>query len=215
MAPGLPRHETGGMTRWRARPARALLAALAAALAACLGVTAALAAATWTIKPGGGFTAASGQGTFKDTRTGNSFTCQSLSLTGTLKSGSGLPGPGAGSIPAVGFTNCTSPLNLNLRYPLRATALPWHVSLSSDNSGVVTGTIGHIQVVDKSPGCNFVLDGTGATAGDGHVQFRYTNSSGKLRVLTTGGSLHTYRVPGCAGLVNNGDPVTLAVTFTL
>ena len=220
LAPKSPADETGGMTRLGKRHART---PLGAALVACLGVIAALAVApgpatavaavTWTIKPGGSVTAMSGKATFKDTATGSIFTCLSVSMTGTLKSGSGLSGSGGGSISAVTFTNCTSPLGLVI--PLKAAGLPWHVNLSSESSGVVTGSISHMQMVDKSAPCNFVLDGTGGTARDGHVKFRYTDGTGRLQVLTTGGGLHYYAVAGCAGLFNTGDPGTLSDTFAL
>lgn len=201
------------MSRVAKPHARVLLAAPAAALAACLGVTAALAATSWTVKPGGSFAAMSGTATFKDTATGSIFTCTSVSMTGTLKSGSGLPGSGAGSISAVGFTNCTSPLNLRL--PLTAAALPWHVNFAAGNNGVVTGTISHMRILESSVACAFVLDGTGAAARDGHMRFHYTNSTGKLQVLTAGSGLHYYAVKGCAGLFNTGDPDTISATFTL
>lgn len=157
--------------------------------------------------------AMSGKATFKDTRTGSSFTCTSVSMTGTLKSGTGLPGSGAGSISAVTFTNCTSPLNLRL--PLKATALPWHVNLSAESNGTVTGTIGHMQITENGPGCAFEIDGTGATARDGHVTFHYANGTGKLQVLTAGSGLHYYAIKGCAGLFGTGDLNTLSDTFTL
>lgn len=216
------------MTRLGGRHALIPVAGLAA-LAACPGGTAALAAipspeaaaiprpaavaATWTILPGGGVMAMPGKATFKDVATGSIFTCQSVSMTGTLKSGSGLSGPGAGSISAVTFTNCTSPLNLRL--PLKATALPWHMNLSSESHGTVTGTIGHIRITENGPGCAFVIDGTGATARDGHVTFHYADGTGKLQVLTTGSGLRYFAVQGCAGLFHSGDADTLSVTFTL
>ena len=34
-------------------------------------------------------------------------------------------------------------------------------------------------------------------------------------MLTTGGNLHAYNVSGCAGILSNGDPVTISATFTL
>src|SRR5579859_2282970 len=200
-----------------------------AALAACLGGIAALgaapgpaaavAAATWTIKPGGSVMAMSGKATFKDTGTGSVFSCTSVSMTAALKSGSGLSGSGAGSISAVTFTNCTSPLNVRLPLtvvlPLTATALPWHVNLSSESNGTVTGTISHMRITEKGPGCAFVLDGTGATARDGHVRFHYANGTGKLQVLTTASGLHYYAIQGCAGLFRTGDTDTISDTFTL
>jgi hypothetical protein len=65
------------------------------------------------------------------------------------------------------------------------------------------------------PGCTAVIDGTSGTASDGTVKLRYTNSTGRLRLLTTGGNLHFYNVRGCAGLVNTGDPATISARFTV
>jgi len=60
-----------------------------------------------------------------------------------------------------------------------------------------------------------VLGGATATATDGHVRFRYTNSPGRLKILTVGGNLHFYNVTGCAGLWNDNDPLTISGTFPL
>ena len=87
----------------RKRYARILFAGCAGVLVAALSVTTARAETTWTIRPGGAVTANSGTATFKDTKTRQLFTCQSLSARGMLKTGSGLPGSHAGSISAVGF----------------------------------------------------------------------------------------------------------------
>jgi hypothetical protein len=204
------------------RCARILFAACAAALVAALGVTTALAATTWTIRPGGAVTAKSGTATVNDTKVGGLFTCTSLSARGTLKTGSGLPGSRAGSISAVDFGRCTSPLGrfrapwIAIVWTVRATGLPWQVNLGSDDRGVVRGTISHMQIkVSFVSVCSAVIDGTSGTATDGAVRFRYTNGTGRLTVLATGGNLHAYNVSGCAGLVNNGDPVTISATFTL
>jgi hypothetical protein len=203
------------------RYAHLLFAGCAAVLAAVLGVTAALAATTWTVKPGGAITAKSGTATFKDNGS-VAFTCKSLSLRGTLKNGSGLSGFHAGSISAVGFHTCTSGFGriraprISLAWTLRATSLPWHVNFSSENRGVVTGTISHVEikVLTDAP-CSAVFDGTGATAKDGRLAFSYTGSTGRLTVLTTGGNLHAYNVVNCIDILNNGDPVTISATFTL
>jgi hypothetical protein len=204
------------------RYARILCAGCAAVLAAALGVTTALAATTWTIQPGGAITAKSGTAVFKDATTRQMFSCTSLSARGSLKTGSGLSGWHAGSISAVGFHTCTSPFGrmqapqISLIWTLRATGLPWHVNFSSSNSGVVAGTISHVQInVSTNAPCSFVFDGTAATARDGWVKFTYTDSTGRLTVLTTGGNLHAYNVIDCLGLFNNGDPVRISATFTL
>jgi hypothetical protein len=204
------------------RCVRFLFAGCAAALTAALTVTTAFAVTTWTIKPGAAITAKSATATFNDTKTGNLFTCTSLSASGTLKTGSGLAGSHAGSISAVGFGWCTSPLGryraprVNIVWTVRAAGLPWHLNLASYDRGVVRGTISHIEIkVSLVVNCSAVIDGTSGTATDGIVKFRYTNSSGQLTVLATGGNLHAYNVSGCFGLVNNGDPVMISATFAL
>jgi len=147
---------------------RILLAGCAAVLAATLGATTALAATTWTIKPGGSTSAKSGNAIFIDTATGTKITCQSMTTTGTFKSGSGLSGSDAGSITGVGFNHCTGPLGVTISY--RATDLPWHINVTSYKSGVVTGTISHMQIKMTGPSCAGVIDGTSATASDGRPE---------------------------------------------
>jgi hypothetical protein len=197
--------------------ARILAAGPAAVLAATLGVTAALAATTWTVKPGGASTATGMKVVFTDRKTRSNWTCQSVTVTGKLKSGSGLSGSGAGSISAVTFVMCTNPLGVTSRvtFQVTATDLPWHINFSSYGNGVVTGSISHLQMQLLGPGCSAVLGGTSATASDGHVRFSYTDSTGRLKTFTTGGNLHFYNVTGCAGLWNTGDPLTISGSFTL
>ena len=203
------------------RYARIAFAGCAAVLAAALGATTALAAATWTIKPGGAVRAKSGKATVNDTTTGTTTTCLSLATRGTLKSGSGLSGPDAGSISAVGFNRCTSPLaeirprHVGIIWTFTATDLPWHVTFSADNNGVVTGTISHLQITVQTTACTAVIDGTSGTASDGVLRFRYTDSTSRLKLLSTGGNLHYYNVSGCFGVIVNGDVATLGATFTL
>jgi hypothetical protein len=199
------------------RHARPLIAGSAAALAATLGATAALAATTWTIKPGGAVTATGANVVSTDPKTGSNWTCQSVTLNGNLHSGSGLSGSGAGSISAVTFTRCTNPLDVTSRvvFTLTATDLPWHINLSSYSNGAVTGSISHLQMQLGGPGCKAVLGGSSATAIDGHVRFSYTDSTGRLKILTTGGNLHFYNVTGCAGLWNNNDPLTVSGAFPM
>lgn len=123
------------------RYARILAVGGAAVLVATLGTAPALAAGTWTIRPGGAVTAMSGKVALKDHKTGTVLTCLSATASGTLKHGSGLAGSRAGSLSAAGFTRCTGPGHSDIILTLRATDLPWHVNLSSYNAatGVVTG----------------------------------------------------------------------------
>ena len=93
------------------------------------------------------------------------------------------------------------------------------MNLSSYNAatGVVTGTVSHIQIiVGSSVGCTPVIDGTSGTASDGQVRFTYTDSTGRLTVLATGGNLHFWNISGgCLGLFNDGDRAALSATFTV
>src|SRR5207302_1485081 len=112
----------------------------------------------------------------------------SLTTSGTLKSGTGLPGSGAGSLAAFGFHRCTNPFSSARRttFVLTATGLPWHLNLAAYNNGVATGTISHMRITLAGPSCEAVIDGTGGSARDGHVRFRYADATGRLTVLTAG-----------------------------
>ncbi len=195
--------------------ARILAAGGAAVLAVTLGVPAALAAGTWTVQPGGGVQATSGLVNIRDTMTGTLLTCVRSTASGTVKSGSGLPGSHAGSLSAVRFPICNAgPVPMTVQ----AGGLPWHVNLSSYNAatGVARGTIGHVRLTTSGSGCTTVIDGTSATADDGRVVFRYTDSTGQLKLLTTSSNLHYYDVSkGCLGIVNDRDPAALSATYTV
>jgi hypothetical protein len=188
-----------------------------AATAAVIGLSAApaFAATTWTVSPGGAITAKSGTTTLKDTTTGNSLSCKSSSTSATLKSGSGLSGTDLGSITAVSFSTCTGPLGLT--FTVTTKDLPWHLNATSYDSstGVTTGTITHIDATLSGPSCSADVDGTSANSHTGKVKATYTNSTGKLKILTTGGNLHIYDVSGCAGLINSGDASTFSATYTV
>ena len=101
---------------------------------------------------------------------------------------------------------------------LQATDLPWHVNLSSYNAatGMVTGTVSHIQMMLSVAGCTAVIDGTSGTTSDGRVRFTYADATGRLTVLVTTGNLHFWNVSsGCLGLLNSGDRARLGATFTV
>ena len=195
------------------RHARFGLAAAAAALTVAIGATAALAATTWTVSPGGKIAAKTDKVTFTDLTTGTALTCVTDSANGTLKSGSGLPGSGIGSVAAVSIQNCLGPLDL--AFFVKATDLPWHLNLSSYNAttGAAAGTISGVRITWSGPSCTAVIDGAGGS--DGVVKVRYSNSTGRLKLLTSGGNLHFGKVTGCAGLVNTGDLVTISAAYPL
>jgi hypothetical protein len=181
-----------------------LLSSGAAALAVALGASTALAAdATWSVSPGGSFSF-SGSGQVKDATTGTIAKCTSIKLSGTLKSGHGLSGSGLGSITTASFTGCTI---ATVAITVATHGLPWKENATSYNAttGVTTGNISGIDLVATAPGCSATLDGTAAGANNGKNKITYTNSTGKIKLLGSGGNLHSYAVSGCFGLVNNND----------
>jgi hypothetical protein len=195
------------------RSGRILLAGLAAGLALGLTASPALAAATWTIKPGGGVTFGLVSATIKDPRTGNLIRCPGGSLTGTLKSGSGLDGTHAGNITRAAINPCFGPGPLN--WTVTPLGLPWHLDLISydASTGLVHGTISHLEIRAKGTACRFVIDGTRGGASDGIVKSTYSDRT--HQVTTSRGNLHFFNVTGCAGVFASGDPASLSASFTL
>jgi hypothetical protein len=189
-----------------------LLTGSAAALTVGLTATSAV-AATWTVKPGGAVTAKSGTTTLTDKNTNNKLTCTSSKAGAKLKSGKGLSGTGIGSINTISFSGCTGPLGLS--FTVTPGHLPWKLNAVSYSSGVTHGTITGIHATLKGSGCSAVVDGTGASANNGKVSATYTNGTHKLKILTTGGNLHIYKVSGCLGLINSGDAATFSATYTV
>jgi hypothetical protein len=184
-----------------------LLSSGAAALAIAMSTTTAMASnvnATWSVSPGGSFSF-SGSAQVKDASTGTIAKCTSLKMSGKLKSGHGLSGTGLGSITSASFTGCTI---ATLGVTVTVHGLPWKENATSFNAttGVTTGNISGIDLVATAPGCTATLDGTAAGANNGKTKITYTNSTGKIKLVGTGGNLHSYVPAGqCFGLVNNGD----------
>jgi hypothetical protein len=174
-------------------------AALAVALAAA---PSSATTAGWTVKPGGKVSA-TGPAQVKDPKTGTVAKCTSLKLGGTAKSGSGLAGAKLVKITSGTFTGCTiGPIAVTVK----PGGLPWYLNAASYKSGVTTGTVTGIHLVATATGCTATLDGTGGSKDNGMVKGTYTNSTGVLKLLPTGGNLHAYNVSGCLGLIHDGDP---------
>jgi hypothetical protein len=184
-----------------------------AAVAAVVGLTApaalATAATTYTVSPGGAYTAKAGKTTLKDTKTGTVLTCTSATAKGTLKKGSGLAGADIGSITSSGFNSCTGPLSLHFTVKQNQT---WFLNVQSytSSTGVSAGYIGKVKATLSGTGCTAVV--TGAT------NATYKNSSGVLAVAPKSGSknfLTIVSVNGCAGLIGAGDHATFTGSYTL
>ncbi len=181
-----------------------VLTGAAAALLIGASAGAALAVnATWTVKPGGTFSF-SGSAQVKDA-TNPAHTvakCSAVKMSGTLKKGSGLSGTGIATIKTASFKNCKI---ATISVTVTTHGLPWKLNATSFKSGVTTGSISGIDLVAKATGCSATLDGTRAGKNNGTTKITYTNSTGKISLLATGGNLHSYAVNGCFGLISNGD----------
>jgi hypothetical protein len=187
----------------------------AALLAACpgAGAPAAGAAMAWTVRPGGPITATAARATLTDTKTGVTLACSTSRMSGTLKAGSGLAGASIGSITKAAYA-CSGPTG----WPkLTPRGLPWQLNLTSYDArtGVSRGTVSHLQLALIAPVCHPVINGTSGATADGAVAVSYTDRTGQLKILLTGGNLHWYHADGCAHLVRNGDPAELSATYVI
>jgi hypothetical protein len=161
--------------------------------------------ATWTVKPGGTISF-SGSAQVRDATNSHHVkaVCTSVKMGGTLKNGSGLSGTALGTIKTASFKSCTL---AGVSVTVTTHGLPWKLNATSFKSGVTTGTISGIDLVATGPGCTATLDGTGAGKDNGKAAITYTNSTGKLALLGTGGNLHSWGIAPntCFGVINNGD----------
>jgi hypothetical protein len=194
----------------------ALLTLSAAALAIGLSTTTSLAAtaATWTVSPGGSITGAAKTTTVTDKTSGLTVTCSSSSLTGSLKSGSGLSGTGIGTVTALDFTNCTVD---GITLSLASGPVTYAVNFTkyASKTGVSTGTISKIHFTVSSSECDATIDGTSGTAHNGKVAVTYTNKTATLKILTTGSTLHVWDVKGCLGAISDGDSGYISASYTI
>jgi hypothetical protein len=207
-------------TRTWKRTATGLIAGAAAALMIGQSAAPALAATpTWSVKPGGNITAKSGTTILKDLVTHLGIKvelkCTSSTTKTTLKKGHKLAGAGIGTITALSFVHCTGPDNISFTVGTPK-HMAWKLNAAKYNAktGTTTGSISGIHTTLSGPGCQAVVDGTGATKNNGTVPITYVNRTHKLSVLA-GGNLHVYGVQNCFGLIANGDHTTFTATYTV
>jgi hypothetical protein len=195
---------------------RTIIACAAAALALGSSGTAAVAttATTWTVTPGGAFTGTLPTGksiTFKDVTTNSGVSCTVSSLSGTLKSGSGLPGRGIGAITGVAQPgHCSVTMSIAFGSNLGLTARSYNAT-----TGVVAGQLTKIQIhftVTSPISCSLVVDGTSDTADNGFVPFRYNNATHVVKTIK-GGNLHVYD-SNCPGF-SDGDQAAFLSTYAI
>jgi hypothetical protein len=180
-----------------------------AAAAAVIGLTAGpvLARSTWTVTPGGSVSAKAATTVLTDTTTGTALTCTSSTAIGTFKSGGGLPGTSIATLRSWTLNGCTvfgETFTIKVSAGLRVNAVKYNTT-----TGVSTLKITRLHVALSGPACSAVADGTSAARHTGTVKATYANSAGTLKILSTGGRLRVFSVHGCAGLIFNGDSVSV------
>ena len=194
---------------------RALVISAATASVIGLAAAPALAAATWTVKPGGSFTGAATKATVTDSTKGLSLTCTSSTAKGSLKSGSGLAGTGIGTVSSFAFSSCTAGASVKVSVvgaSLNATAYSTVTKVAKLTITKFHGTF----TVSILPGCSATVDGTSATAHNGLVKATFSNGTDTLKVLATGGNLHLYKpTSGCGTAFSNGDAVNFTAGYKL
>jgi hypothetical protein len=166
------------------------------------------------VKPGGSFSGSnSGQVIITDKGTGLTFDCSSSSISGKLKSGSGLAGAKIASVTAWSFgSQCVGPGALHYTFTFQG--FPYDLNAKSYASGDTTATVTGIAGFMMSNGCDPTIAGTTATT-TGQVTADYTNSTHQL--VISGGTLHFWHVTsgGICSLFNTGDHITISGTYAL
>ena len=181
----------------RKRLARILSIGSATAAVLFLAATSAPAAtSTWTVSPGGSWTAPLSSGaTFviQDGVTGTTVTCVSSAIAGAFTAGSGQSG-NLGTVTSVSPGTCTGPGGSTYTVATNASSAdPWGVGAVGYNAstGVTNGDLGSanatgVAITLTGPGCTVVLGGT--TTLRAYLIFDYQNGNGRLAI-----PYHTYR----------------------
>ncbi|WP_372347390.1 hypothetical protein [Streptomyces sp. KL116D] len=168
--------------------------ALGAALGLSVTQASAGALATYTVTPGGSFTAVAGTTTLAVPTT--TLTCTSSNAAGTLKSGSGLDGNGIGDISSLTFNGCDV-AGIEFEVTTDPASLPWKINVSGmSSSDRADGTITGIRATISGFSCDATFSGS--------VTGWFENSTDTLHV-TGGGSLAAEDDANCLGLINPGD----------
>jgi len=175
-----------------------------AAFAAAVGLTmtsaSATAQATWTVTPGGAFTAVAANPTLSVPST--TLECESSDSAGTLKSGSGLDGAGIGDITSLGFTDCSV---AGISFEVTTSGMPWKLNVSdvnATNPNWVDGSISGIKAHISGIGCDADFSGD--------VTGHFENDTSKL--VIDGGSL-VASIARCLGIINDGDEALFEAVY--
>jgi hypothetical protein len=164
---------------------------------------------TWTIRPGGNFTAT---GTISLDASGSSLASCAAKAKGHLKSGSGLPGTDVGKITSLTVSKCTVD-----GFGITVTArLPWTINLIGYDpaEGTTTGSLTGVDFTLSTTGCSATVAGPSGGS-SGSEEFQYGNGTHKLTLLPTSSNLHYEDVTGCFGLISDGQAAGLDGTLTI
>ncbi|MFI9628498.1 hypothetical protein [Streptomyces sp. NPDC052042] len=180
-----------------------------AALGAAIGMTVSSASATtashsWTVSPGGAFTAVATLPTLDVPLV--QLVCDSSTVTsGTLKTTSP-DGVGIGNIDNITFTGCDVG-GISFKVTMKAT--PWKINVIQPNAthaDWVDGTVSDISAKISGVGCN--ADFTGKVYG------HYDNTKGSLVIDGTGSDLKASNA-SCLGLISNGDVASFNAEYVV
>ncbi|MPZ84527.1 MAG: hypothetical protein GEV28_30725 [Actinophytocola sp.] len=204
------------------RVARIIVTGAAAVAAVGLAATSASAdpfePSSWTIDPGGPYTATTGFTELADVTVGVSFTCTTdadgaaSTATGDLKIGPGVTNP-LGDVKTLNFHNCSGPLGAVTATP---NDLPYDINgYTFDDMATVNETVGYIGPVNVHVSMdNCAFDVVGNAPGF------FDNATSELRVdpaaqLPAGVEpLHPINI-NCLGLVNETDVLTYDGDYTV
>ncbi|MEV6399470.1 hypothetical protein AB0M39_32570 [Streptomyces sp. NPDC051907] len=175
-----------------------------AALAAALGLTvtsaSATSLATWTVTPGGGFTALAVNPTLSVPAA--TLQCASSAASGTLATGSGNAGANIGQIADLSFDQCSV---AGIDFEVTSTGFPWGLNVSEVSAsdpdavdGSITGVRAHIS------GSLCEADFTGSVTG------YYKN--GTKQLVINAGTLVASNAD-CLGLINDGDAALFEAAY--
>ncbi|MEU0368750.1 hypothetical protein ABZ070_00525 [Streptomyces sp. NPDC006283] len=176
-----------------------------AAFAAALGMTvtsaSATSLATWTVTPGGSFTAVAENPTL--TVPAATLDCASSHASGSLATGSGNPGEGIGTITTLTFEDCSV---IGITFDVTTKSFPWSLDATAVSSvpNAIDGSITGVDASISGSGC--VADFTGAVTG------HYKNDTKEL--VINGGSLVASNAD-CLGLINDGDEALYEAVYAV
>jgi hypothetical protein len=198
----------------RARSAAVLTALALAAVVA----NSALAATTWTVKPGGPteLSAKFGAG-FTGPNVSRDLDCSVSDGRLDLKKGSGLDAARIGHIASLTFSSCSGATFTGLP-KVTVRGLPYAVNFVSQTHGTTRATKGTITGFEVSiigPGCSAYIGGPAGRSSRGELRFLW--GAGVLFVY---GTLHIWDIKGCTSFAegsfaNNGDRVGFASIYTV